>query len=64
MTNIPDFDEVFAESRKTPQEVGRMLDEWLAGESEGNTNVEKYGSSTNSSVEQKMEELMNTSAAI
>ena len=33
LENIPNFDEVFSESRKTPAEVGRMLDEWLSGES-------------------------------
>ena len=32
LNEIPDFDEVFAESRKTPAEVGQMLNEWLAGE--------------------------------
>ena len=64
MSNIPDFDEVFSESRKTPEEVGRMLDEWLAGESDGNHNVEKYGSNTGNSVDQKIDELLNSSVAI
>ena len=64
MSNIPDFDEVFSESRKTPEEVGRMLDEWLAGESDGNQNVEKYGSNAGNSVDQKIDELLNSSAAI
>ena len=64
MSNIPDFDEVFSESRKTPEEVGRMLDEWLAGESDGNQNVEKYGSNAGNSVDQKIDELLNSSVAI
>ncbi len=37
----PDFDDVFSESRKTPEEVGKMLGDWLAGDKQ---EVEKYGS--------------------
>jgi hypothetical protein len=64
MSSIPEYDDVFVESRKTPEEVGRMLDEWLAGESDGNHNVEKYGGNTGNSVDQKIDELLSSSAAI
>lgn len=44
LDNIPDFNTLF--DRKTPEEVGRMLDEWLEGESTDNsTGVEKYSAS-------------------
>ena len=64
MESIPDYDEVFADSRKTPEEVGRMLDEWLAGEIHDSENVEKYGGNTGNSVDQKINELLNSSAAL
>jgi hypothetical protein len=64
MSNIPNFDEVFADSRKTPKEVGHMLDEWLAGESDGNENVEKYGSNDGGAVDQKLNELLNANAPL
>jgi hypothetical protein len=59
LENIPEFDKVFSESRKTAAEVGQMLDEWLAGESAGNEDVEKYGSNTSSVVDQKLNQLLN-----
>jgi hypothetical protein len=68
MRSIPDYDKVFSESRKTPNEVGIMLDEWLSGEAtaESGRTVEKYGStnSTESQVDQKFAELLNSSAAV
>ena len=64
LDSIPDFDEVFVESRKTPAEVGQMLDEWLENEGEGNKSVEKYGSDTSNSVDQKIDELLGSSAAV
>ncbi len=64
VNNIPDFDKVFSDVRKTPAEVGHMLDEWLAGETDGGE-TEKYGSSndatppTSNSVDTKLNELLN-----
>jgi hypothetical protein len=58
--SIPEFDEVFAESRKTPAEVGQMLDEWLSGESIEKEDVEKYGSESGSVVDQKLNQLLDT----
>ena len=64
LNEIPDFDEVFAESRKTPAEVGQMLNEWLAGEGDSGQSVEKYGGSAESNtVDQKLDELLSSSAA-
>jgi len=64
LNEIPDFDEVFAESRKTPAEVGQMLNEWLAGESDSGQSVEKYGGSAEANtVDQKLDELLSSSAA-
>jgi len=65
----PDYDditdpEVFAESRKTPAEVGQMLNEWLAGEGDSGQSVEKYGGSAEANtVDQKLDELLSSSAA-
>ena len=56
---IPNFDEVFSESRKTPEEVGHMLDEWLSGESIEKEDVEKYGSDEGSVVDQKLNQLLD-----
>lgn len=68
VSNVPDFDKAFADSRKTPEEVGQMLDEWLAGEADGGE-TERYGSTTTTkesnpvnSVDQKLDELLNSSA--
>ena len=64
LNEIPDFDEVFAESRKTPAEVGQMLNEWLVGEGDSGQSVEKYGGSAESNtVDQKLDELLSSSAA-
>jgi hypothetical protein len=67
---VPDFDKAFAESRKTPDEVGQMLDEWLASESDGGE-TERYGdnsakkeSNSFNSVDDKLNELLNSSATI
>ena len=63
--SAPDFDEVFSESRKTPQEVGNMLDEWLSSDEDTGKNVEKYGnsdSSTSSLVDEKLGQLLNSGA--
>jgi hypothetical protein len=62
LDSIPDFEEVFVESRKTPEEVGRMLDEWLSGESDGREDIEKYGSDAKSKVDEKLNQLLNASA--
>jgi hypothetical protein len=59
LENIPEFDKVFSESRKTAAEVGQMLDEWLSGESAGNEDVEKYGSNTKSVVDEKLNQLLS-----
>ena len=66
LNNIPDYDTVF--ERKTPEEVGQILDNYLKDESEKEV-VVKYGddvSSSNSStsttsndVESKFAELMS-----
>ncbi len=58
LESIPDFDGLF--TRKTPEEIQVMLDEWLAGEDEGSDDVVKYdnkGSTT--SVDAAFNELMN-----
>ena len=61
VNGVPDFDAAHAAARKTPAEVGQMLDEWLAGEvdaSEG-PETERYGSPpNNTSVDQKLNELL------
>jgi hypothetical protein len=61
--SAPEFDKVFSDSRKTPQEVGNMLDEWLSGDEDNGKNVEKYGnsdSSTSSLVDEKLGQLLNS----
>jgi len=65
LENIPDFDGLF--ERKTPAEVGAMLDEWLAGESgesasSGNTEVEKYSSNETDQVKAAFDDLLQQSA--
>ena len=59
LESIPDFDKVFAESKKTPAEVGQMLDEWLSGESAEKEDVQKYGSDEGSVVDQKLNQLLD-----
>lgn len=62
VNGVPDFDAAFADSRKTPAEVGQMLDEWLAGEADASEGpeTERYGSSpSKSSVDQKLNELLS-----
>jgi len=61
VNGVPDFDQAFAESRKTPEEVGQMLDQWLSSEDSGGEDVERYGSSTESTVDKKLDELLNSS---
>lgn len=58
---IPDFQEVFADKRKTPEEDEHMLDQWFAAETaQEMPDVEQYGStSTASDVDQKVKELMS-----
>ena len=65
LNSIPDYDTVF--ERKTPEEVGAILDNWLKDESE-KEEVVKYGdnnssrtpaaSNTSSDVDKKFAELM------
>ena len=58
LENIPEFDTLF--TRKTPQEIQVMLDEWLAGEDSAGDDVVKYdnnGSTT--SVDNAFNQLMN-----
>ena len=69
VNSVPNFIKVFEEqgSRKTPAEVGHMLDEWLAGEADG-SETEKYGSSQDnapatSTVDKKLNELLQSEAA-
>ena len=58
LENIPDFDGLF--TRKTPEEIQTMLDEWLAGEDEGSEDVVKYDSKgTTTSVDTAFNQLMN-----
>ena len=58
LENIPDFDGLF--TRKTPEEIQVMLDEWLAGEDEGSEDVVKYDSKgSTTSVDSAFNELMN-----
>ena len=58
LENIPDFDGLF--TRKTPEEIQVMLDEWLAGEDEGSEDVVKYDNKgTTTSVDSAFNELMN-----
>lgn len=61
LESIPDFDEAFVESRKTPEEVGRMLDEWLEV-GEDKQEVEKYGTSPSSQVDESIQQLLNSNA--
>ena len=66
LSNIPDYDTVF--ERKTPEEVGQILDNYLKDESE-KEEVVKYGdddsssrnatSTTSNDVESKFAELMS-----
>ena len=58
LDSIPDFDKVFVDSRKTPEQVGQMLDEWLSGESVEKEDVEKYGSEKNV-VDEKLNQLLD-----
>jgi hypothetical protein len=58
LENIPDFDGLF--TRKTPEEIQTMLDEWLAGEEEGSEDVVKYDNNgKTTSVDSAFNELMN-----
>ena len=64
LNSIPDHDKVFSESRKTSEQVGQMLDEWLSGEGNEKENVEKYGKDTASVVDEKLSQLLNSGATI
>jgi hypothetical protein len=61
LETIPDFDEIF--ERKTTEEVQSILDQFLSS-GEGNTEVEKYGTTTDtggsSSVEAAFNDLLNS----
>ena len=58
LDNIPEFDGLF--TRKTPEEIQVMLDEWLAGEDEGSEDVVKYdNNASTTSVDAAFNELMN-----
>lgn len=57
LDNIPDFDGLF--ERKSPQDVQRMLDEYLAsGNAEELSSETEYGTKGSSSVENAFKELM------
>ena len=63
LETIPDFDEVFASSRKSFAEVQAMLDEFLLGDSspeENSTETTKYNGNENksSSVDQAFADLL------
>jgi len=66
VSSVPDFDAAFADSRKTPAEVGRMLDEWLAGEAEASDGreTERYGSSQSSQDSNPFQESNTTSSIV
>ena len=58
LDNIPEFDTLF--TRKTPQEIQVMLDEWLAGEDSAGDDVVKYDNNcSTTSVDNAFKELMN-----
>ncbi len=61
LETIPDFEELF--ERKTTEEVGSILDQFMRGET-GNNEVEKFGTKTATppadSVEAAFNELLNT----
>mgnify|MGYP003132758352 FL=1 len=61
LENIPDFNTLF--ERKTPEDVGRMLDEFLAGEEsaeERSKETTKYGDDTTKDVDAAFEELLGS----
>tara|TARA_Y100000296_G_scaffold10272_1_gene11753 strand:- start:581 stop:1330 length:750 start_codon:yes stop_codon:yes gene_type:complete len=63
LENIPDFNTLF--ERKTPEEVGQLLDEFLSGEEsaeERSTETTKYGddTATTSDVDSAFEELLGS----
>jgi len=64
LDSIPDFGSLF--ERKSPEEVGRMLDEWLEGEADGSGEPEtvKYNNSdeVQDSVSKSFDELTQMSA--
>jgi len=59
LDNIPGFDDLF--TRKTPEEIQVMLDEWLSGEEDsGGEEVVKYDNKgSTSSVDSAFNDLMN-----
>jgi hypothetical protein len=57
LENIPDFVSLF--ERKSPEDVQRMLDEYLASDNAEELSSEtEYGNKGNSSVENAFKELM------
>ena len=63
LESIPDMDNLF--ERKTPEEVGTLLDEFLSGDENAesrSSETEKYGSgaSTSDSVDQAFQELLGS----
>ena len=62
LDGIPDFDGLF--ERKTPEEVGKMLDGWLEGEdTEGNgSETEKYNTGNSDQVQKAFDDLLQQSA--
>ena len=63
LETVPDFDEVFAGSRKTPQEVQGILDEYLLSSDDAEENsseTKKYNSSSDNgtSVDEAFKELL------
>ena len=61
LENIPDFNTLF--ERKTPEEVGQMLEEYLSGEEsaeERSKETTKYGENTTTDVDTAFEELLGS----
>tara|TARA_Y100000592_G_scaffold19162_1_gene29304 strand:+ start:196 stop:954 length:759 start_codon:yes stop_codon:yes gene_type:complete len=62
LDNIPDFNGLF--ERKTPEEVGKMLDEWLEGgdPEESGSESEKYNTKSSDDVQKAFDDLLQQSA--
>ena len=62
LDNIPDFEGLF--ERKTPEEVGKMLDEWLEGgdPEESGSESEKYNTKNSDDVQKAFNDLLQQSA--
>ena len=62
LESIPEFETLF--ERKTPEEVGTMLDEWLEGDTEADnsSDTEKYNTSEPDKVKAAFDDLLQQSA--